>query len=52
MNEEERRFQQWLNSKGPDGRPVWAPDGPDESTWRDRPLAQFFKGILRSRGGR
>ncbi|HEX2052518.1 MAG TPA: hypothetical protein VHJ78_02170 [Actinomycetota bacterium] len=51
MDEEERRFQEWMLSKGPDGRPVWAPNGPSEATWRDRPIAQFIKGFLKSKGG-
>ena len=48
---EDQLFQEWLLSKGPDGRPVWAPEGPSQATWRDAPLAQFLKGFLRGKGG-
>ncbi len=51
QKDEDRLFQEWMLSKGPDGRPVWAPEGPSKATWRDGPLAQFIKGFLRSGGG-
>lgn len=51
MDEEERRFQQWLMSKDPDGLPVWAARGPASTKWRDGPMAQFIKGFLKSKGG-
>lgn len=52
MDEEEKRFQEWMMSKGPDGRPVWAaPEGPAESRWRDGPVAQFLKSFFQSLGG-
>jgi hypothetical protein len=47
MNEEER-FQAYLMSKDPQGRPVWAPD-PDvvvKPPMSERPMMNFIKAFL------
>ncbi|CAN5880609.1 hypothetical protein BH23ACT12_BH23ACT12_19440 [soil metagenome] len=47
MNEEER-FQAYLMSKDPQGRPAWAPD-PDvyvKPKFADSPMAHFIKAFL------
>lgn len=48
--DEEARFQEWLLKKGPDGRPVWAPEVTNKPNWRQGPVAHFIKGFLQSRG--
>lgn len=49
MNEEQR-FQAWLMTKNADGRPVWAPEIHDKTTWREGPMAFFFKAFFQNKG--
>jgi len=49
MNEDQR-FQEWLMKKGPDGRPVWAPEVHQKPGWRSGQVAHFIKGFLQSKG--
>lgn len=48
MDEDEKRFQDYLMARDADGRPVWAPD-PNEVVkpkFSERPMTHFIKAFL------